>query len=281
MTDKNELGFWMFSLDDPELRQFCTAQAENSALYYIVCIFRCTERYSDKATKELHLQNNMLLLVDSYLMPVYCRLSLKGYVLILTEEFCETDQTKALLKYFFFHNSPEAITDMGGLNSDQRRCVELMYDEYKSPYDDLQPPILRNLARNLPLLSSTTNHIQRLASGHLLNYALHFMNLASQHAINEKRKSFYADKIGITEKMLTNALQTTYGKTFREMLTFRILIEAMRQLVFSKKSITHIAQELNYDASDFNKIFQKWKGTSPKEYRTTAQEVINQIEYAY
>ena len=271
----------MFSLADPELRSFCAAQAENAALYYIVCIVECADSYSENARRVLHLQSGALLLVDSYLMPIYCRLDLKGYVLILTEEFCVTDQTKAMLKFFFFHSSPEAITDMGSLNADQKRCLELMFEEYQKPYDDLQPPILRNFGRNLLLLSESTNCARRLASGHLLSYALHFMDLASKHAVNEKKKSFYADKIGITEKMLTHALQVSYHKTFREMLTFRILIEAMRQLVFSTKSITHIAHELNYDASDFNKVFRKWKGISPKDFRTNAQETIHQIENAY
>jgi len=271
----------MYSLDDPKLRQFCAAQAEGSALYHILYIQECLGTFSAEAQKVLHLRNETLLLVDSYMMPLYCRLPLKGYVVILSEDFCETNQTKAMLKVFFFHRSPEAITDMGGCNEEQKACVALMYEEYCAEPDALQPFILRNLARNLPLLASGTNSDSQLLAGHLLNYALQFLDLVDKYALHEKKKSFYTEKIGITEKMLTYVLQTTFQKTFREILTYRILIEAMRQLAFTNKSVTHIAHEMNYDASDFNKLFLKWMGVSPTKMRTSSQEIIHQVENAY
>jgi AraC-like DNA-binding protein len=281
MKDKKNMEFWMFSLDDPELHQFYATQADNASLYCAVYIHECTGNYPPEVKKVLHLRDEAVLLLDPYLIPIFLHLSLNGYILFQTEAFCETNQTKALLKFVFCHNAPEGITDLGCFDDDEKKCLELIYQEYSREYDDFQPVVLRNLIRIMLLLSKRITYTVRLKSGHLLNRALQFMDLVHQYAFQEKKKSFYTSKIGITEKMLSQVLRATFDRTFKEILMYKTIIEAMRMLVFSDKSITQIADELNYDVSDFNKLFMKWKGMSPKDLRVNYRNVIKRIENAY
>jgi AraC-like DNA-binding protein len=201
---------------------------------------------------------------------------LKGYIVIISEKFCETDRYIALLKFCFSLSQP--ILNMGGITGYQRECMNLLYAEYRSPYDDLQPPMLRNLLANIALLSTQVNYERQFKFGHLLSYALRFVNLIKEYASSERKKKFYTDKMGITEKMLDKSLQIVYNKTFREMLTDRILNEAVRLLVFSDKNITQIATELNFDVSSFIKLFVKKRGVHPKDLRTNYRILINEIE---
>ncbi len=281
MNNRNNMDFWVFALDDPELRQFYAGQAENPSLEYTVYVQETTRVFSTKAKQALHLRDECMLLIDPYVVPVFYNLPLKGYIIIMTDKFCKTKDTKILLKLSFFHSSPEGIIDFGNVNEEQKKYLDLLLEEYHNPYDDLQPAILRNLIFNVLLLSPKGNYNVQLKSGHLLSYALQFMELVDEYAFQHMKKAFYADKIGITEEMLTQALRVTYQKTFREIITCRVLIEGIKNLVCTNKSITQIAHELNYDASDFNKLFLQWKGISPTDIRTNYQKLIDYAENTY
>jgi AraC-like DNA-binding protein len=167
---------------------------------------------------------------------------------------------------------------MGEIGQQQQLCIDLINNEYCSPYDEFQPTALRNLAVNLTILSPLVNYEQRIRSGHLLNYALQFMELVSSYIFTEKRKSFYAGRLGISEKMLAEALPSVYRKTFRDILVDKLLIEAMRMLVFTDKSVSQIALELDSDVSGLNKLFVRHKGITPKELRISYRKIIDCIE---
>jgi AraC-like DNA-binding protein len=159
--------------------------------------------------------------------------------------------------------------------------MDALLKEYYSPYDDLQAATIQNLLINLILLSPEINYERQLKSGHLLNYALKLTELVDDYAFSEKKKSFYADMINITERTLDKSLQGIYNRTFKEILTINIIIKAMELLVFSDKSITQIAHELGYDTSDFNKFFFRKKGMSPRILRESYRKMINEIEDGY
>jgi AraC-like DNA-binding protein len=166
---------------------------------------------------------------------------------------------------------------MGCINEYQKICIELLYTEYCSPYDGLQQQALQNLLVNIALLSPVMNYEGQFKSGHLLNYALQFTDLVGTYAYIEKKKAFYAGRIGITERTLSKALQHIYHKTFKEILSDRILIDAIRLLVFSDKSIAGIARELGFELSHFLKFFILKKGIHPKELRQNYHKIINEI----
>ncbi len=279
--NKDEMGFWIFPLDSQNLCEFYSVHTGDTYLYYALYIEKCTQDLSEKAKNVLHLRDNSVLLIDSCLIPIYCRLDLKGYAIIITETFFTLNEHKALLKLSFSYVRPEGIIDMGYPNEEQKKCMDLLYKEYCSEYDDLQVPVLRNLLENMILLSSTINHEGQFKSGHLLNYALQFMDLIDDYAVKERKVNFYAGKIGITEKMLRKSLLFIYNNSFKEILTSRILIEAIEMLVFSNKSITRIAHELDYDTSDFIRFFSLRKGIHPKDLRTSYQKIISEIENGY
>jgi AraC-like DNA-binding protein len=280
--DRSEMDFWIFSLDDPELYRFYDEQAQGDRpLYYAIYIKKVTRNFSDEVVQMLRLHDDAILLVNSYMMPLFLRLSLMGYAVVITEEFCEfglaDGEGKALLKLTFSKTWLEGIFDMGQINERQRKCIEMIHEEYCSPCDDLQRSVLRNMLANMAMLSSPIDYGMLLKMGHMLNCAKNFMDLVDSYAFREKNKSFYAGSMGITEKALTRALQFVFRRTFRGTLVGHTLSEAMKMLLLSDLSIARIARELNCDVSDFNRLFVRHRGKTPKQIRADYRRITDQI----
>lgn len=95
-----------------------------------------------------------------------------------------------------------------------------------------------------------------------------FEKLIDLHFKAEKLPSFYASKMSITLKHLNRICKTILNKTATELITERVILEAKRLLINQNKSISQIADELNYENySYFAKLFKKQTGTSPSEFR--------------
>ena len=95
-----------------------------------------------------------------------------------------------------------------------------------------------------------------------------FEQLIEQHFKTEKSPSFYASKMNITLKHLNRICKTILNKTATELITKRVFLEAKRLLINKDKSISQVADELNFDNySYFSKLFKKENGISPKDFR--------------
>ncbi|MDR2001477.1 MAG: helix-turn-helix domain-containing protein [Prevotella sp.] len=279
--DKKDIGLWLFSLNDPELYQFYLEQMNNKSLYYALYIETHTQEIPPVTKEVLHIRGKTILLIETYLFPIFYRLYLKGYAVIISETFCVSIKIKTLLDLLFFHLKPEGIIDLGRISLQQRKCMYAFYKEYYSTYDDLQVSILRNLLVNIALLSPVLDSEKKFKLGHLLSNAIRFAALINNYAFDEKKKSFYANKMNITEKTLDQSLRYIYHTTFKKILINHIIIEAMRLLVFSDKTITRIAHEMGYDVSNFIKIFSQIKGMHPRILREIYRKIITDINNGY
>lgn len=95
-----------------------------------------------------------------------------------------------------------------------------------------------------------------------------FEKLIDIHFKTEKSPSFYASKMSITLKHLNRICKSILNKTATQLITERIILEAKRLLINKNKSISQIADELNFENySYFAKLFKKENGISPTDFR--------------
>ncbi|MDR0507717.1 MAG: helix-turn-helix domain-containing protein [Dysgonamonadaceae bacterium] len=95
-----------------------------------------------------------------------------------------------------------------------------------------------------------------------------FMSLAEKYYKTERQAGFYAEKLHLTPKYLSQIVKTDTGKSANEWIDEYVILEAKALLKSSKLSIQQIADELNFaDQSVFGKYFKRVEGISPKEYR--------------
>lgn len=95
-----------------------------------------------------------------------------------------------------------------------------------------------------------------------------FRQLLSEHYRTARTVAFYADKLCITTRYLTNIVQTHYGKSPKEAIDTYTIMQIRLDLLQSDTSLTALAYKCNFSSpSFFSDYFHRNAGYSPQEYR--------------
>ena len=95
-----------------------------------------------------------------------------------------------------------------------------------------------------------------------------FTELLERHHKKEREIAFYADKMCITSKHLSQVIKDYTGKTALGIIEEYVIAEAKSMLLSTTMSIQQISDELNFPSqSVFGKYFKRVTGISPSEYR--------------
>lgn len=98
-----------------------------------------------------------------------------------------------------------------------------------------------------------------------------FISLLTQHHINERSVTFYAERLCISPKYLSSMIKKQTGKSAAQWIDDYVILEAKNLLKYSEMSIQEIAYQLNFSTqSFFGKYFKHLTGMSPTEYRNKA-----------
>jgi len=111
---------------------------------------------------------------------------------------------------------------------------------------------------NNPQLLETTNHLLH-SFKQLLN--IHYATL---HMVSD-----YADMLAVTADYLNKIIKTSTGKSAKDHIQSKLIIEAKRSLLFSNVSNKELSYQLGFEESaHFNNFFKKITGQTPSEFRT-------------
>lgn len=95
-----------------------------------------------------------------------------------------------------------------------------------------------------------------------------FKKLVSDYFYTERALAFYAEKLFITPKHLTETVKEVTGKTAGEWITETVVLEARVLLQSPQLTIAQIADMLHFaDQSAFGRFFKKSMGVSPVAYK--------------
>ncbi len=85
-----------------------------------------------------------------------------------------------------------------------------------------------------------------------------------------------AQRLGYSPRTLTRACQQAVGRSAKQVVDDRVLLEARRLLVNRELTIEQIARELSFsEASNFARFFQRLTGENPDGWRTRMVTVSN------
>ncbi len=100
-----------------------------------------------------------------------------------------------------------------------------------------------------------------------------FMPLLEQHFADRHDVQYYADALRMSPATLSRQLQALLGKTTKQLIDERIVLEARRLLQYTPQSIGEIAYALGYsDQFHLSKSFKRLVGVAPLEYREQRQK---------
>lgn len=98
----------------------------------------------------------------------------------------------------------------------------------------------------------------------------HFLKLLSEYYNKDRSVAFYADKICVNPKHLSNVIKELTGKTAGEWIDEHVIMEAKVLLKSSNMTVQEVSQILNFpNQSFFGKYFKKHTGMRPGEYRNS------------
>ena len=115
---------------------------------------------------------------------------------------------------------------------------------------------------NNPQLMETTNQLLLL-----------FKQLLNKHYTSMHMVSDYASKLNVTADYLNKTVKSITGKSAKDHIQSKIIIEAKRSLLFSDISSKELAYELGFEESaHFNNFFKKITAQTPSEFRVLARQ---------
>ena len=95
-----------------------------------------------------------------------------------------------------------------------------------------------------------------------------FSNDVEQYFRTQHSVVFYCQKLGMTDKQLKKIIKKNIGKSPKEYIDDRLILEAKRLLCYNDVSVKEIAYDLGFsDDSNFYKFFFKHTGFTPLNFR--------------
>ncbi len=97
-----------------------------------------------------------------------------------------------------------------------------------------------------------------------------FLEIVSNNYKKERTIIFYADKLCITAKHLSQIIKEVSGKTALDIIEEYVITEIKALLLSTNMTIQQISDQLNFPSqSVFGKYFKRITGVSPKAYRSS------------
>jgi AraC family transcriptional activator of pobA len=150
-------------------------------------------------------------------------------------------------------------------------AVECMKNELMNQSKEFHYEILQNLLHNFLIEAHREKRNQgfrELPKGANLDYTLLFSDLIDKHFLTTKSVKEYADMIHVSEKRLSNATASILGKSPKEIINERVILEAKRLLVHTNQAIKEIGFQLGFgETTNFIKYFKLQTGNTPTEFR--------------
>jgi AraC family transcriptional activator of pobA len=226
--------------------------------------------------KPLHNLNDALLFVNKDQVQTFQRSpKVRGKVLLFTDSFLsKSSEDMLLLKNSVLFNDflDTAIIKLSA-DSILIDCFQKIEHELDSAEDEYSYNVLRNLLHTFLLYCERERKkvgYTEIKKGVDLEYTILFKDLLNSSYKTLKSVSGYAYQIHVSEKRLTQATAKAVGKTPKELIDERVMLEAKRLLVHTSQSIKQVGHELGFEEpTNFIKYFKKHSEQTPIEFRVS------------
>lgn len=155
------------------------------------------------------------------------------------------------------------------LPDEQVKELEILFQTIKAFSNDRD--VTAGLVYALLMLCKKYHNLQQRngpAVSHGEQVATKFRQLLAAHFTEQKDVAFYASRLHITPKYLSEVLLAQLGKPAKILIDEYIAMEAKSLLRQTSLSVQEIAYTLGYeDGSYFVKAFKKWEGLTPAAYK--------------
>jgi AraC family transcriptional activator of pobA len=201
--------------------------------------------------------------------------NINGKLILFTDRFFakSPDDLRFLNNSILFNDFMEpAVINLN--KSDQLTgYFQQIEEELINADDPYHYDLLRNYLHNFLMLAERQRRqsgFREIKKGADLDYLTLFRELVAQQYKEHRSVSHYAREMNVSEKRLGQATLKTIGKTPKEVIDDRIVLETKRLLTHTTQSIKQIGYYLGFEEpTNFIKYFRKHEGVTPIEFRET------------
>lgn len=137
--------------------------------------------------------------------------------------------------------------------------------------------LIESKGKNRPILMESYMeaflfHVATLADNKQKNKSdfviARLMQLIDAHFISQRETEYYADILGMTPKKINDACKKGTGKTVKQHLQERLILEAKREIRINQKSLKEIAFDLGFnEPAYFTRFFKQHTSLTPTEFK--------------
>ena len=208
-------------------------------------------------------------------------LDLKGFHLVFQNDFLSDFFDDKLFVYrlqYFYNSKHPQYLQLPKIEYDK---IQLILNEILYEINDFQTDSLHIVKS---LLFFYLSKINRLFSKHY-NLSPETQGSSTAYRFKEKlelhiRKFHsvedYCKILNTSRQQLNKVIKAYFGCTSKEIIHFRLLQEVKMELRYSNKTISEIADALNFsEANNLTRFFNRLEGTTPSMYRQCYQNDRN------
>lgn len=157
------------------------------------------------------------------------------------------------------------------------RTIVNHISEYASLQLDYKSDALGALLKLLLIQSNNHCSLQKDNDPQTLETGNHlvrkFKKLIETHFNSKHKVSDYAHMLSVSSDYLNKSVKTLTGKSAKEYILHRIILEAKRSLLFTELSNKELAYQLGFEEpAHFSNFFKRYSGNSPLEFRQLARQ---------
>lgn len=219
--------------------------------------------------RPIKVNHNSLLFINKNSVQLFdTKTKFKGKAILFTDNFfCKTRLDTQFLKSTILFNDLLSIAQINISDSIIETIFMHLENETENPKDECQADIIRNDLRNLLLHSERERKKQgfvELEKDTNLELALIFKDLLESNFIQHKNVGFYANKMNISTKRLNQTTSKIFGKSPKNIIDNRVLLECKRLLAHTNNSVKEISYSLGFEEpTNFIKYFKKHTNETP------------------
>lgn len=190
----------------------------------------------------------------------------KGFLFAVDKETFLNINQRINSKYLSGYFSNVFVSQNKKTSKTINQLIQLMLLEYK----DENRLFLIETYMSAFLFQIANSFEKSINSSQLIvnNTAAELRELIGTHYITQPNTSFYAKKLGITNKKLNEIALQSFGATVKQLLQDTLLLAIKREIKLGEKSSKEIAFDLGFeDPAYFTRFFKKHTGMTPIQFR--------------
>jgi len=242
--------------------------------YIIFFVYEGQGYHTIDFTDYTYKEGTILLVRKDQIHKFFRSTSVKGYLLVFTEEFIVSHLNKMeAIKAMQLFNESLSYPKIEFNNKEEFTDFTILIKHMEQEYnikDDFSIGITRSV---LHIVMTKLFRI-KAKNGHFIkrkkymSQFLEFQKLVEEDCFKSKKVQYYAQKLGVSTKTLNNIVNNVVNASAKTFIDEIAIMQIKGLLISTDHSIKEIAYFAGFsDPTNFFKYFKKFTGSSPEVFR--------------